>query len=323
VAELRSFHAHDPFVLAQDGVYRLYSSSAAADGKHPGVVVRTSSDLREWSEPVCVFTVPQNSWADTTATPWAPEVHQHGGRFYLFTTLHQPGTALAGVRQGGTSIALGTDDPRWRLAPAARGSVIAVSDSPDGPFELLDPTGPVPPAEFMTLDGTLFVDDAGTPWMVYAHEWVQILDGTIEAVPLHPDLSSVTGPPIHLFRGSEASWHRSRTPGTISLAPYVTDGPQLHRLPGGALAMLWSSYRDDGREYVQTWAISPSGELTGPWEQRDVLVAGKAGHGMLFDTYDGRTLLIVHRGMGEPTVRAELHEVELLADDIRVVQASV
>lgn len=321
---LSEFRAHDPFVLpvAADRTYRLYSGDARADGEHPGVTVRTSTDLRTWSAPRCVFTVPQGSWADPAATPWAPEVHEWNGRYHLFTTLHQGATELPPTRQGGTTITLGTDDPRWRLSPSARGTVVAVSDSPDGPFELRDPNGPVPPADFMTLDGTLFVDDAGKPWMVYAHEWVQILDGTIEAVPLSDDLARAVGDPVHLFRASEASWHRTLRPGTVSLAPYVTDGPQLRRLPGGALAMLWSSYRPDtgeGREYVQTWAISPSGELAGPWEQRDVLVGGKAGHGMLFDTFDGPTMLILHRGMGTPVVRAELHEVRLTADTVELL----
>lgn len=326
---LSEFRAHDPFVLpvAQDRTYRLYSGGPDAAGR-PGVVVRTSTDLRTWSAPRSVFTVPQGTWADPTAGPWAPEVHAWNGRYHLFTTLHQGATELPEVRQGGTRIALSTDDPRWRLSPSARGTVVAVSDSPDGPFELLDPTGPVPPREFMTLDGTLFVDDAGQPWMVYAHEWVQILDGTVEAVPLTADLGRAAGAPVHLFRASEASWHRTRRPGTSALAPYVTDGPQLRRLPGGALAMLWSSYRDGegtsdgdgaGREYVQTWAISRSGDLGGPWEQRDVLVGGRAGHGMLFDTFDGRTMLILHRGMGTPVVRAELHEVRLAPDAVEVL----
>lgn len=333
---LSQFRAHDPFVLpvAADRTYRLYSGDARADGEHPGVVVRTSTDLRTWSAPRCVFTVPRGCWADPAASPWAPEVHAFGGRFHLFTTLHQGARELPGVRQGGTRVVMSTEDPRWRLTPSARGTVVAVSDSPDGPFELVDPTGPVPPREFMTLDGTLHVDDAGRPWMVYAHEWVQLLDGTIEAVPLSDDLGRAAGEPVHLFRGSEALWHRARRPGTAALAPYVTDGPQLRRLPGGALAMLWSSYRDapedpdvpggttgDGHEYVQTWAVSRSGELTGPWEQRDVLVGGRAGHGMLFDTFEGRTVLVLHRGMGTPHVRAELHEVRLTADDVQVLHA--
>lgn len=40
---------------------------------------------------------------------------------------------------------------------------------------------PITPRDFMTLDGTLYVDRAGAPWMVYAHEWIQKVDGTMEA----------------------------------------------------------------------------------------------------------------------------------------------
>jgi len=40
----------------------------------------------------------------------------------------------------------------------------------------------------MTLDGTLFVDPAGQPWMVYAHEHRQKHDGTMEALPLADEI---------------------------------------------------------------------------------------------------------------------------------------
>ena len=53
---------------------------------------------------------------------------------------------------------------------------------------------PIVDRSVMTLDGTLFVDAGGKPWLVYAHEWVQIGDGTIEAMPLKDDLSAA-GPP--------------------------------------------------------------------------------------------------------------------------------
>ena len=52
--------------------------------------------------------------------------------------------------------------------------MIAVSDSPEGPFTLLKKDAPVAPPDFMTLDGTLYVDPAGKPWMVYAHEHRQV-----------------------------------------------------------------------------------------------------------------------------------------------------
>ena len=146
-----------------------------------------------------------------------------------------------------------------------RGTAIAVADSPAGPFTLLKRDGPVPPADFMTLDGTLYVDPAGRPWMVYAHEWLQVVDGTMEAVPLSPDLSAADGPPMHLFRASSAPWLDARRTPSRAEATYVTDGPELFRTRDGHLLMLWSSY--DHNRYVQTLARSVTGTLAGPWQQ--------------------------------------------------------
>jgi hypothetical protein len=314
---LDDFWTHDPFVLPrpEQGVYLLYTASR----EEPVVHVYTSSDLETWSGPQEVFRVPEGSWADPTASPWAPEVHEHDGRFFLFTTLHQPATRLPAPRAGGTEFTI-TDRGEYHLNPSARGTVIAVADDPRGPFELVDPTGPVTPPDFMTLDGTLFVDDDDRPWMVYAHEWVQILDGTIEAIPLTRDLSGADGDPVLLFRGSEAAFLRESPATTASFVPYVTDGPQFRRLDGGALLMIWATYRrlDGVSEYVETTAVSRSGSLLGPWEQGPLLVDGNAGHGMLFDAFDGTPHLILHRGMGTPRVRAELHRVRFTNEGVEL-----
>jgi len=40
--------------------------------------------------------------------------------------------------------------------------------------------------------------------MVYAHEWIQVIDGTMEAIRLKDDLSDSIGEPIHLFKASDA-----------------------------------------------------------------------------------------------------------------------
>ncbi|WP_243076640.1 glycoside hydrolase family 43 protein [Microbacterium sp. SS28] len=305
---LADFWVHDPFILANeaDQTYYLYTSSPDA----PVVTVYRSGDLRHWAGPTTVFAIPEGSWANPSESPWAPEVHEYEGRFYLFTTLHDSTHALPAVSDGGTE--LSARNPEGRVySPVARGTVVGVATSPLGPFELLDPTGPVAPAEFMTLDGTLYIDESGSPWMVYAHEWVQLLDGTIEAIRLDAALARAVGSPIHLFRGSEAAFLRERTPSALSPVPYITDGPQVRRLANGALLMLWATYRRDGgaSEYVETMAISRSGGLAGPWEQLDVLVDGNAGHGMLFTTFEGTLMLVLHRGMGTPRVRAELFEV--------------
>ena len=58
----------------------------------------------------------------------------------------------------------------------------------------------------MSLDGTLFVDDDGQPWMVFCHEWVQIKDGAICAMKLSKDLKSLPESPWNCSRSTLAPW---------------------------------------------------------------------------------------------------------------------
>ena len=70
-----------------------------------------------------------------------------------------------------------------------------MSDSPKGPFR---PVGnrPVTPEGWHCLDGTLYTDRKGAPWLVFCHEWLQVGDGQICAVPLSEDLSEAVGEPV-------------------------------------------------------------------------------------------------------------------------------
>ena len=45
------------------------------------------------------------------------------------------------------------------------------------------------------------------PYLVYAHEWVQKLDGTVEAIQLTEDLSGGVGNPFLMFRATSAPWY--------------------------------------------------------------------------------------------------------------------
>lgn len=305
--KLQDIRVHDPWILPQpeNGKYRLYTSGRDPETRRSGVKAYTSSDLREWTGPISVFQIPDGIWASPTGGAWAPEVHVWRGRFYLFVTLHNKSEVLA-------------EPPAVRLRNHLRGTVVAVAAKPEGPFELLKPGGPHPPRNFMTLDGTLYVDPDGQPWMVYCHEWVQKIDGTVEAVHLNDDLSDIEGEPIHLFKGSDAPWiNETLVPGTAEQA-YVTDGCELYRTRERKLIMLWSSYRNG--QYVQTQARSKTGRIEGPWEQLDPLVYRDSGHGMIFRAFDGQLMLVCHRPFGKPTTRAKLYEIEDAGDCFRVVR---
>ncbi|MFI9169318.1 glycoside hydrolase family 43 protein [Streptomyces lincolnensis] len=316
---------HDPFVVADTGTrtYHLYTSNdpTVSGVSGTGTMVYRSHDLREWTRPDVVFRTADQEGLWASDGGWAPEVHAWNGRYYLFTTLHNEDRPLAVPPAG----PWGTP---FQIRTHMRGTVTAVSDSLLGPFTVVDPTRPTPPENLMTLDGTLHVDPAGQPWMVYAHEWLQTIDGTMEAVRLTPDLSGTVGDPVHLFKASDAPWLGEQIPGGLphQLPPYITDGPQLHRTPDGPLLMLWSTYEKnvpgaDGTlsgGYVQTYAVSDSGDLTGPWRQRRPLVRDDSGHGMLFDAFDGRLMMILHRPF--TNARGKLYEMRLDGDELRVLR---
>jgi len=299
---------HDPFIVADSAskTYYLYTSNIPrlTGVQGVGTMVYKSKDLLDWEQPKNVFLVPPDSFAPKGG--WAPEVHAYRGRYYLFVTVHNEEKAL-------------DEPPAVAQRTYVRGTITAVADSLDGPFKMLNEKAAVPPADFMTLDGTLYQDSAGKPWMVYAHEWLQKIDGTIEAVPLQADLAATSGPPIHLFKASDAPWlNASMTPDTRPLN-YVTDGPQLYRTKDNHLLMLWSSYENGF--YVETVARSKTGELAGPWEQLDPLVKGDSGHGMLFHTFEGKLMMVIHRPF--KNARGKLYEMEDRGDHLEIVKQRV
>lgn len=298
---LPQMQLHDPFIVADEAsrTYYLFTRNEAAmtGDRRLGTMVYTSRDLKHWTRPRVVFALPEGTWAK--AGSWAPEVHAWKGKWYLFTTFHDEAATLpaAGNRK-----------------PYRRGTILAVADKVDGPYRVFRNGEPIAPKELMTLDGTLYVDPAGKPWLVYAHEWLQTTVGTIEAIPLNDELAAV-GPPRVLFRGNEAPWARGqRQPDGDDV--WVTDGPEFHRTSTGTLVMLWSSYGERG--YVQSIARSTSGKLEGPWEQLDPLVRRDSGHGMLFRAFDGRLMMVLHRPF--TFALGKLYEMKDAGDRVEVVR---
>ena len=295
---------HDPWMVAdaEAGLYRLYTSNIAAMSGAAGLgtMMYVSRDLKAWSPARPVFIAPTDAWFKGGA--WAPEVHFWRGRWYLFTTFHDEAAALP---------------PAGRRKPYRRGTVVAVADRLEGPFTLVGNGEPVAPKALMTLDGTLHVDAAGKPWYVYAHEWLQTADGTIEALPLSDDLAA-KGPPRVLFRASDAAWAKGdKRPEGDTV--FVTDGPQLYRTKTGVLLMLWSSY--DAKGYVQSQARSRSGTIAGPWEQLEPLVRHDSGHGMLFRRFDGQLMMVVHRPFNN--ARGKLYEMRDAGDRLEIVRQRI
>lgn len=300
---LPQMQLHDPFIVADEAsrTYYLFNRNEEAMTGDPrlGTMVYTSHDLKHWTRPRVVFTLPKESWAD--AGSWAPEVHRWNGRWYLFTTFHNSAAPIA-------------TPPGSTRAHYRRGTLIAVADSLEGPFTLANGGEPVAPANLMTLDGTLHVEPDGKPWFVYAHEWWQTTVGTIAAFPVDKDLRKA-GEPTVLFRADSADWARGQQQAQGDKV-WVTDGPELFRTKAGTLLMLWSSYGERG--YVQALARSTTGTITGPWEQLGPLVRRDSGHGMLFRAFDGRLMMVLHR----PFTRAlgKLYEMRDTGNRVEIIR---
>ena len=233
-----------------------------------------SKDLINWENPTRIFTIPEGFWGGKPINSiWAPELHRYKGKYYLFLTID-------------TRDSLAEQWPNWRPR-VTRGSQILVGESPTGPFTAFQDRSTLP-VEMMTLDATLWEED-GVPYIVYCHEWVQISNGTIEYMALKPDLSETVGEAKLMFRGSDGPWASiSETEGC-----FVTDGPYLKINKAGKLMMIWTSFNKG--IYTMGVAYSESGKLAGPWiQQKEPVYNQHGGHGMLFETFDGKLMTVLH-----------------------------
>ena len=283
----------DPFIYAdaETKTYYLYAQSENREGSgYKGVEIYTSKDLANWLPPQTVLSLPKD--ADVMMV-WAPEVHEYSGAFYLFVTLTSHRT-------------LPEKKPiESRSWPAmhGRGTHVFRADQPTGPFEPLKNTSHTP-ENWMALDGTLFVED-GSPYMVFCHEWVQIVDGTVDVVQLEADLSGTVGEPQVLFKASDAPGAK-----TEPTAGKVTDGCFLYRSPkSGKLFMIWSTFVS-ASGYCVLVTESQSGGINGPWINQKPIYKENGGHGMIFQSFDGRLMMALHQPNTRARERLHLFEVD-------------
>ncbi len=252
----------DPYVLVHGGKYYLYGtrSETAFVAQAYGFDVYVSDDLENWEGPMEVFKRPENFWSKKSY--WAPEVYFYRGKFYMFAT-------FANMKRG-------------------LGTAVLIADSPTGPFQLWS-DGYVTPKNSRCLDGTLFVDENGTPYMVYCHEWREIHDGTICAIRLSEDLKESVGDPVVLFSASMGKPYVKK----YFFRNYVTDGPFLIRTEDGKLHMLWSTNATSG--YVEAMAHSDNNDIMGKWiPDQELLYDHDGGHGMIFQDLQGQYYLVLH-----------------------------
>ena len=278
--KLSEIHIRDPFILPFEGKYYLFGSPGkyAWQGAE-GFWCHISEDLKNWSELIKCFDIPEGFWA--TDNFWAPEVHYYNGRFYMFASFIAKGHM--------------------------RAVQVLASDRPEGPYEIW--SCPLTPNDWMCLDGTLYTEN-GVPYMIFCHEWTQVTDGEMCILRLSDDLKKPVGQPKVLFKASEPEWASSKKHGG-----FITDGPFLHKCADGRLIMIWSGFDKNG--YVEAVAYSKDGTVNGEWAHCEkTMSAVNGGHGMIFKSFDGKLNFVMHYP-NEPygAERAQITEIKEIPEE--------
>ena len=246
----------DPCILqTEDGTYYAYGTGWQYYRNTSGSLVG------DWEGPFSCVKRPAEADGDL----WAPEVHVYRGAYYMFTTYHSSVTGR-------------------------RGTTILRADSPEGPFvEITD--GQITPRDWDAIDGTLYVDKDGHPWLIFVHEWVSAPEkvGRMAAARLSDDLTHLIEEPVDIFRADDPKWAKNG----------VTDGCWMYTTADGRLLMIWSNWDKHG--YCVGIAESSDGTPLGTWTQSDRRLFSKTtygvydgGHGMLFVDADGQMYLSIH-----------------------------
>lgn len=267
----------DPFILTdrENKCYYMYGTTALEKNSlqaRNSFTMYKSYDLENFEEGRVVLDGGKlGFWADKDY--WAPEVHYYRGKYYLF----------------GSCIADGK----------CRCTQIFVCDTPDGEFVPLSDKARTP-VDWVCLDGTFYVEN-GVPYMVFSREWVQVKDGQMWAVQLADDLSYTVGEPFKLFNASEA---KDVTEFEGISGAYITDGPFMYH-ENGKLRMMWSSF-NEGRYVV---LIAESDSIKGKWTHLGSQFSFCGGHGMIFESLEGKRMISLHSPNTANCERAQFFEI--------------
>ena len=294
---LKELSMSDPFIYPDPETKTYWLTST-------GGALYKSTDLEMWTGPYNVIDL-SGTWMQGNFVA-AAEIHKFGDKFYYAGTWNSHRICIEQV-------------PRRYNVPLNQTQLL-VSDKVDGPYLPLvkDSTFCLGPTTWDIIDGTLY-EENDTVYMVFVHEWTQLIDGTMAYMPLSKDLTHRIAEPTTIFRASEAPW--SKEMNSIGEATFgmrmpgwVTDGPQMFRTETGRLGMLWSSWGEN--RYAQGIAWSESGSIKGPWIQEEKAFKGdNSGHGMLFKTFEGQLLYSVHHDGGTGR-KPEIWTVDASGDNL-------
>jgi hypothetical protein len=297
---LETMSMSDPYVFADEKSHTYFLTGS-------GGRMYKSPDLKTWTSVSGQITDLSGTWMQGLFVA-AAEIHKIGDKYYYAGTYSDHNHLIQQV-------------PRRYNVPRNQTQLL-VADAPEGPYKplVMDKEFCLGPEDWDIIDGTLYQED-GTTYMVFVHEWTQLIDGTMDYMPLSKDLTHRTAEPTTIFRASEAAWSKEmnsigEATFGLKMPGWVTDGPEMFRTKTGKLGMLWSSWGE--HRYAQGVAYSTSGSIKGPWvQEKEAFKGDNSGHGMLFTTFEGKRLFIVHHAEENAGARMpQLYEVDDSGDKL-------
>jgi GH43 family beta-xylosidase len=261
--EHRPFPGQDPWVVAHEGSLLLVQSS----GGNRRLVIKRFRDLAHMDR-----NTERVIWTPRRAGPgrqlWAPELHQIGGRWYVYYS---------------------ASDGRM----ANHRTYALVADDPFGPYEALGPVRD-PSHDVWAIDLTVFPHE-NRLYAVWSG-WEEAGDGFPQNLYIAPmsDPTTISGERRRLSR-PEQGWEMS--------VAAVNEGPEVVRHPGtGRLFVLFSADASWTQAYKMGLMEWTGGDVTDPasWRKQAEPWFTAGGHGCLVDTAGG-SFLVYHRKIsGDP-----------------------
>lgn len=261
----------DPFVLQHGDRYFLFGTNASNEG----FKCWESPDLVQWTPKGWAYQESDDSWAKSHY--WAPEVKEYRGKFYM-TYSAMPKSA---------------DTPRLLIA-------LAVSDDPAGPYK--DLYAPWFDFGYSAIDGHIFVDDDGKPYLYFSRNGAQdgYSFGIIYGVALTEDLSKPIGEVVKLMEADQL-WEKVRyAENRCNEGAFVLKH-------NGRYYMTYSANHTGFPHYGIGYATAD--HPLGPWVKAeenpiaatnlDVGVSGP-GHSCITRSPDGEELFIIYHTHADP-----------------------
>lgn len=278
---------HDPTIAAVSDGYRIF-------GTGPGILQRSSPDLREFETETAVF-AESPAWIEPRVPGathlWSPDVSFFDGRYHLYYAASTFGDDRSCI--GHATAADPTEPDAW----TDRGEIIC--SNADGTAQ-----------DWNAIDPNLFIDTDGTPWLVFG----SYLSG-IKLIELEPDGGRTKGELVSLA---------SRSGDTEAI-----QASSLFR--HGRYYYLFASFDGCCRGVDSTHKISlgRATALEGPYLDRDGVPLLEGGGSVLLESDDrfrgpgsstilldgGKPLIVYHAYDAENDGLATLRISTLVFDD--------